>query len=265
MRHWPLNRFCGLLGATILSVSLACAQASAGSQPSAPPLREIFDYTIEWRLITAGKARLEWAGRPEAPSAGDVRLRLESAGLVSRLFPVDDVYSANLAAGFCAQSSVQQINEGSRHREARVTFDTRARKAIFSEKDLQKGSTATQETPIPQCVHDLIGGLMALRYLRIDPGHSTQVAVSNGKKSVMAKVEAQRREPVKTDFGTFNSTLYELYLFDNVLFRRSGHLHVWVTDDDRRLPIQLEVRILFNIGTMTFRMVKPVQGITSAK
>jgi len=47
-------------------------------------------------------------------------------------------------------------------------------------------------------------------------------------------------------------------LFDNVLFRRSGHLHVWITDDEKRLPIQLEVRLQFTIGTITFRLEKPV-------
>jgi hypothetical protein len=70
-------------------------------------------------------------------------------------------------------------------------------------------------------------------------------------------VESQRREQIKTEFGMVNTVLYEIYLFDNVLFRRSGHLHVWITDDERRLPIQLQVRLQFTIGTITFRMTKP--------
>ena len=41
------------------------------------------DYSIEWRLITAGKAHLEWSASPsEGPDAGDVKLHVESAGLV---------------------------------------------------------------------------------------------------------------------------------------------------------------------------------------
>jgi hypothetical protein len=133
-----------------------------------------------------------------------------------------------------------------------------ARKATFVEKDLTKNTTATQDVALQSnCVHDLIGGLIALRYMRLDPGKTAQIPVSDGKKYVVAKVESQRREQLKTDFGTVNTVLYEIYLFDNVLFRRSGHLHVWFTDDDRRLPVQLQVRLQFAIGTITFRLEKP--------
>jgi uncharacterized protein YijF (DUF1287 family) len=246
----------------------ASPQAAFNAAPTpGPPPHETFDYTIEWRLINAGKAHLEWtaAGTPAGAAdssaggstAGDVRLHVESAGLVSRLYLVNDEYSSVVTSGFCAQSTLLQAQEGSRHKETRVTYDSAAHKASYVEKDLTKNSTVTQEVAIPSCVHDLIGGLIALRFLRLDPGKTTQVPVSDGKKFVMAKVESQRREQVKTEFGTFNAVLYEIYLFDNVLFRRSGHLHVWFTDDDRRIPIQLQVRLQFTIGTITFRLEKP--------
>ncbi len=255
-----------LLAIVISLPHAAAPQAAFNAAPApAPPPHETFDYSIEWRLINAGKAHLEWTAAPgtaaETPdsaaggsTAGDVRLHVESAGLVSRLYFVNDEYSSVVSSGFCAQSTLLQAQEGSRHKETRVTYDAAAHKATYVEKDLTKNSTVSQEVAIPSCVHDLIGGLTALRFLRLDPGKTTLVPVSDGKKFVMAKVECQRREQIKTDFGTFNAVLYEIYLFDNVLFRRSGHLHVWFTDDERRIPIQLQVRLQFAIGTITFRL-----------
>lgn len=237
--------------------ALLAQPAFNASPPLAPPPHEIFDYSIEWRLITAGKAHLEWNASSGAADAGNVRLHVESAGLVSRLYLVNDDYSAVLGPGFCAQNSLIQAQEGNRHKDTRVIFDGAGHKASYAEKDLVKNSTITQEVGIPSCVHDLIGGLISLRYLKLEPGKSTQIPVSDGKKFVMAKVESQRREVLKTELGSVNTVLYEIYLFDNVLFRRSGHLHVWITDDDRRLPIQLQVRLQFAIGTITFRMQKP--------
>src|SRR6185437_8983893 len=73
------------------------APTANDAAPSAPPLHESFDYGIEWRLINAGKAHLDWTGSPGNPEAGDVRLHIESAGMVSRLYLVDDRYSATLA------------------------------------------------------------------------------------------------------------------------------------------------------------------------
>jgi len=234
---------------------LAVVFTAVAQTPTAPPPHEAFDYSIEWRLITAGKAHLEWNGT--AGDAGDVKLRIQSTGIVSRLYLVDDEYSAILNPGFCAQSSVTAAQEGNRHKETRVTYDAQAHKASFLEKDLTKNTTTTQEVTIPSCVHDLIGGLIALRYMKVEPGKTAQIPVSDGKKFVMAKVEAKRREVLKSNFGPVNAVLYEIYLFDNVLFRRSGHLYVWITDDDRRLPIQVQVRLQFTIGTITFKMEKP--------
>ena len=240
-------------------LGVAAPQASFNAAPPlAPPAHETFDYSIEWRLINAGKAHLEWNAAPSgSATTGDVRLHVESAGLVSRVFLVNDEYTAAMKSGFCAESTLIQAQEGGRHKETRVTYDEVAHKALYVEKDLNKNTTAMQDVAIPGCVHDLIGGLIALRFLRLEPGKTAQIPVSDGKKFALARVEAQRREQLKTDYGTVNTVLYEIYLFDNVLFRRSGHLHVWITDDDRRLPIQLEVRLQFTIGTITFRLEKP--------
>ena len=257
-----LRPFVSALALLIAVPRFALPQPAFSPAPLAPAAHETFNYAIEWRLITAGKAHLDWSGTPggsgaEAGTAGDVKLHVESAGLVSRLFPVNDDYSAALSPGFCVQNSLIQAQEGGRHKETRVTYDSTGHKATFLEKDLTKNTTVMQDVAIPSCVHDLIGGLISLRYLRLEPGKTAQIPVSDGKKFVMAKVEFQRRELLKTDFGNVNTMLYEIYLFDNILFRRSGHLHVWITDDERRLPIQLQVRLQFAIGTITFRMEKP--------
>jgi hypothetical protein len=82
------------------------------------------------------------------------------------------------------------------------------------------------------------------------------VPVSDGKKIVSAKVEAQQREQVKVPAGTFKTIRYEAFLFDNVLYRRPGHLYVWFTDDARRVPVRLQVRLRFTIGTITFQLEK---------
>ncbi len=136
---------------------------------------ETFDYSVEWRLINAGKAHLEWDAAPSgpasiSPTAGDVKLHVESAGLVSRVFLVNDEYTAAMKSGFCAESTLIQAQEGGRHKETRVTYDDVAHKAFYVEKDLIKNTTATQDVAIPNCVHDLIGGLIVLRFLHWDSG-----------------------------------------------------------------------------------------------
>jgi hypothetical protein len=161
-----------------------------------------------------------------------------------------------LGQSYCAQSSFLAAHEGNRNKETRVLYDAQNRKATWMERDFVKNATNTQTAEIPACVHDVLGGLLVLRNLRLETGKTVRLPLSDGKKFVQARVESQRREDIKTELGTFHTIRYEVFLFDNVLYKRSGHLHVWLTDDERRLPVQLQVRLQFTIGTITFRLIK---------
>ncbi len=236
---------------------LVCATL-AFPQSNPLPAKETFHYGIDWRLFTAGKARVEVNTTAQPRPGYQINLHLESAGIVSKLFKVEDDISANLNSAYCTQSLQMTTREGSRLRETKVTFDGEARKASYLERDRARNNAIvhSEEIEIPSCVHDVIGGLFFIRTLNLEPGQSTQLPVSDGKKSVMAKVEAQAREDVKTPEGTFKTIRYEVYLFDNVLYKRSAHVNVWVSDDRRRLPVQIRVRMTFTIGTITLLMEK---------
>jgi hypothetical protein len=69
-------------------------------------------------------------------------------------------------------------------------------------------------------------------------------------------VEAQEREQVKTPAGTFNTIRYEVNVLNNVIYSRQGRVFVWLTDDDRRLPVQIRLRMNFPLGTVTLELEK---------
>ncbi len=226
--------------------------ASAGSNL---PARETLQYSIEWRLITAGNATLSW--NADGQTAHSLKLHLESTGLISKFYRVLDDYSVSLTADLCSASVYMKALEGRRNRETNINFDAHARKANRVEKDLSRNSIIdTHTVDIPPCVHDVVGGLYFLRTLRLEPGQSTQLPVSDGKKSVMARVEAQQREEVKTPSGAYKVIRYEAFLFNDVLYHRSGHLYFWMTDDPRRIPVQIRVRLPYAIGTITLQLEK---------
>ena len=230
----------------------------AFSQGSGLPARETLYYSIDWRLFTAGKARVELTTGAQARPGYQVNVHLESTGIVSRLFKVEDDYSSSMNSAYCAQTLQMTTHEGNRLRETKIAFDAEARKASYLERDRARNNAIvlSQETDIPSCVHDVIGGLFFIRTLNLEPGQSTQIPVSDGKKSVMVKVEAQAREDVKTPEGTFKTIRYEAYLFDGVLYKRSAHVNLWVSDDRRKLPVQIRVRMTFTIGTINLQLEK---------
>jgi hypothetical protein len=128
---------------------------------------------------------------------------------------------------------------------------------VYLETDLLKHSVIkSSDVEIPACVSDVIGGLYKLRTVHLDPGQSIQVPLSDGKKTISAKVEAQEREEVETKAGKFKTIRYEAYIFNGTLFKKNARLQFWMTDDAAHLPVQLRARMPFPIGTITFLLDK---------
>jgi hypothetical protein len=240
-----------------LLLLLVCAPFAL-PQGGGLPDKESFSYNIEWRLFNAGKAQVDLTTTTQPRTEHQINLHLQSTGFVSKLFKVEDDYTSTLNANLCAESAHMTTHEGSRNRETRITFDAETKKATYLERDLAKNNAIvlSQEIDIPACVHDVVGGLFFLRTLNLEPGQSAQVPVSDGKKSVMARVEAQAREDVKTPAGVFKTIRYEVYLFNGVLYKRTAHLNLWLSDDRRRIPVQIRVRMTFTIGTINLLLEK---------
>jgi Protein of unknown function (DUF3108) len=217
---------------------------------AADSITERLTYTIEWRLIHAGNAVLE-----SGPSSAV--LKLESAGMVSTLYKVDDTYRAQFDAPFCVTSSLMDSKEGSRHRETAINFDRNRNRAFLTEKDVLKNSIVSKtDVQIPNCVHEVLAALLRLRRTKIEIGQSAQLPVSDGRKFAAVKVEAQERERLKTPAGTFHTVRYEVNLLNGVVYARGGRVFVWLTDDDRRLPVQFRLRMNFPLGTVTLDLEK---------
>lgn len=212
--------------------------------------KERLTYSIEWRLIHAGQAVLEYG-----PSSASVKL--ESVGLVSTLYKVQDAYRVEFDAPFCATSSVMNSMEGFRRRETMVTFDRSRNRASLTEKDLIKNSVVSKtEVQIPNCVQEVAAALLRLRRTKVDVGQSVQIPMSDGRKSAPVKVDAQERERIKTPSGTFNTVRYEANLLNGVIYSRKGRAFLWLTDDDRRLPVRILLRMNFPLGTVTLDLEK---------
>jgi len=222
------------------------------------PSAETLTYNIEWRLIYAGSARvtLEPAALADQQK-WHTSLHVESGGLVSKLYKLEDSYDVDMVDQFCAVATHLDAVEGKRHKETKVAYDRSRGKADYIERDLVKNATIkTAEVDIPTCAGDIIGGLLKLRMLHLEPGQSTQIPVSDGKKSVMARVDAQDREQIKVDSGTYNTIRYEVFVFNGALYPRKAELYVWLTDDARHLPVQVRARMSFPIGSITFALAK---------
>jgi len=213
-------------------------------------------YGIEWRFIYAGNASVTLKRAPDHTES--VSVHLQSAGLVSRLFTLDDTYYAELNGDtFCAHTTELNAIEGRRRNHETATFDPDRGKVTWNEHDLVKNVAKTGETDLPAaCTSDVVGGLYVLRAMQLRPGQSVEIPTSTGHKSANVHIEVQDREDVTTKLGTFHTLRCEAAIFNGVLYKRNAHLSLWVTDDARHLPVQFRIRMPFVVGTITLQLEK---------
>jgi hypothetical protein len=200
--------------------------------------------------MDAGRASLSWAER-------DARLHLETVGLVAKLYRVRADYTVTFGDGFCADSSQMVAEEGRKRRETKVSYRRTPGKAEYVETDLLANKVVrVNQIDVPSCVHDILGGLAQLRQTGLEPGKEISLPISDGRKSADVRIVIQRREKVRTKAGEFQTVRAEAFLLNNVIYRRKGRLFVWLTDDQRRLPVQVRIQMPFYLGTVTLQLEK---------
>ena len=235
----------------ILRIALAATLFSLAAPAPAQQTSETLNFGVEWRFVRAGDVQVKWTGDTRAD------LQLKTTGLVASLYTVLHKYQATYDPGLCVTTINLEAHENRRNREVKVTFDRENKRAHFLEKDLNTGATAlAKDIEIPACAHDVMGALHKLRQLLPAVGTSIELPVSDGKKVIMARVEAQQREMITTPLGQFSAIRYEAFLFNGVFYARKGRLFLWITEDEKRLPIQLRIQLPFYVGTITLQLEK---------
>ncbi len=225
-------------------------QSSLKMAPAPKQVSERLTYDVEWRLIHAGTAVVE-AGKSSAD------LRLDSAGMVSTLFKIHDLYTATYDENLCAIAATMDSQEGKRHHDTRVAFDRAENRATYLERDVIRNTVLHSDSvAIPSCVHEVLGAFLKMRSMTPTIGQSMQIPMSDGRKSATVKIDAQEREEIKTPAGSFKTIRCEANMMNGVIYTRKGRVFVWLTDDECRLPVQIRLRMNFPVGNVTLQLAK---------
>ncbi|MBV9081562.1 MAG: DUF3108 domain-containing protein [Acidobacteriaceae bacterium] len=243
--------------AVLVFVSSAGRFAPAQQGPSRAtkvPYAQKLTYRIEWRFVTGGMADLQF--QRSGANNWEIDLDVQSVGVVTRLYRVVDKYKVVSNEKFCPANAFLDAQEGKRHSITRLTFNENAHTVDYDEHDAIKNTSATKRLQVAPCTREIAGALAALGEINLPAGSSTTVPITDGKRMVFAKVEAQARESINVNGKNYPVTRYEAFLFDNVLYKRKGRLFIWITDDADRLPVQFKIQLGFPIGNISLELEK---------
>jgi len=145
----------------------------------------------------------------------------------------------------------KKIREGKYRHEESVEFDQENKKAVYS--------TGQIIDLIPEA-KDILISLFWARLFPLEVGQSIYIDNHTDKKNYPLEVKVYRRETLNTIFGKVECLVVEPVLRTPGLFESKGRLWVWLTDDERKIPVLMKSKIL--IGSINAVLKEYNPGIT---
>jgi hypothetical protein len=236
-------------------LGLLAIAAGAQQMPLPAPLQQYLpqhqtlSYAVDWRVFPAGTAtfHLEGDGTTQRVQANG-----DSIGAVSLLFKVVDRFQSSFDRRTgCSQTFSKQLQEGRRQIVSTLQFQYGAHKQVLDEKNIVRGTSRHLESPIPQCVTDLMSSIFIAGAQPLEVGQNFTMPVADAMRVVTVIFKPEAREEIKTTAGTFQTIRVEPTADAGVVKNR-GNIWIWYSDDNRHLPVQMRARLFW--GTITLRL-----------
>jgi hypothetical protein len=146
--------------------------------------------------------------------------------------------------------------QGKRVRASEAIFDHEARKVTWTDRDPNQVQPARVSTvDFSEPIQDILTVIYFLRTQKLEVGKSFDVPVSDSGRVFRFAVNVVERKQFKTVLGKVNAFRVEPLLFgDNGLARTGGSLSIWITDDNRRLPVRAQLKV--DLGTFDIKLKK---------
>jgi len=215
--------------------------------------RESLRFSVQYGFIHAGSA---WLEIPEVRQyrGHEVYLlvaRAESNAFFSRFYKVRErIESYWDRHGLYSRRYVEDRREGKFRQQTDVVFDPARNEAVYSD-----GSTY----PVPPRVQDALSAFYYFRTQALPIGGSIVFHYHSSQKSQPLQVKVLGRERVRTPLGTFDCVGIEPILKAGGIFQNSGRLVIWVTDDERRMPVLMKSKVI--IGSISVVLVEARTGV----
>ncbi len=205
----------------------------------AHPIRvgESLRFSVQWKFAHAGTAWLEVPemvdhdGRP----AFHLIARAESNGFVSMIYKVRNrIESTWDRDGHYSWRYAENRREGGFRAQEDIQFDYQTLEAHY-----RNGATF----PIPDRCQDALSSFYYTRTQALPIGGSIVFDYHASRKSTPLEVKILGRDRVKTPAGTFDCVVLEPVLKAGGIFKNKGRLLIWLTADERRIPVLMRSKV----------------------
>jgi hypothetical protein len=204
---------------------------------------EYFQFSIDWSGLNGGNALMQVQNMQtvEGHRAWRIVTKAESNSFVSKFYKVRDRAESFVDAdSLFSRRFEKHLREGSYRKDLSIRFDQEDGKAVY-----ENGKALD----VPRHVHDVLSAFYYIRTCPLPDGASIAIPTHDNEKSYDMVVKVIRRERIEVPGGKFDCVVVEPVLKSEGIFKAKGEMFVWLSDDERRIPVQVKSKV--PIGSIT--------------
>jgi hypothetical protein len=231
-------------GATLVALAFFCP----ANRADAFPVPERLEFELSYTGISAGRAVQEIK---QDGSNIHIVSTARSADWLRFFFPVDDRIESHLTSGSPPLSIGFPLLYQERKHEGKTITNREAR---FDREKLEVTTTdhrtkSEKKQVITKRTYDTLSSFYYFRSIPLQVGASYFIDIYDCSKLWNTEVKVLRREEIVTPLGRFKTIVIHPLLKSEGIFARTGDLFIWLTDDDRRIPVQMKSKVI--VGSIT--------------
>jgi hypothetical protein len=221
--------------------------------------RLVFD--VRYGFITAGEALMQISGFDSIAGRKTYRVQftVNSLPSFSWIYRVEDRYLTFIDFESIAPLRFEQhIQEGSYKRDFTAEFDHLNKTARTSEG----------QYPIPEYVHDILSAFYYVRtvdFSGLKTGDTIMMHNFYKDTSHELVVKLLGRQELEVGAGTFRSLVVEPLVKEGGLFKSEGRIVIWLTDDDLKVPIRVNTKVVIGSIDVELREYSGLSGPVKAR
>ncbi|MBI4423594.1 MAG: HAD-IIIA family hydrolase [Elusimicrobia bacterium] len=223
--------------------------------PWQPP--EFLEYEVKWGILAVGTSNLQtkrvvdFNGTP----AFHIVSEAKSSPFCDRFYPVRDINESWIdAVTLQSLGYSKKLREGAFFRDEWVLYDY-PDKRFLAKTTNKDGQFSYANGAIPGGVQDILSSLFFVRSKELTVGSEIIVDV-NTKQNWPLVIKVVRKKTLEVPAGRFRTVEVEPFLRDEGIFIQKGkRLQIWLTDDDRKLPVRMSVEVIFGNVTASLQKI----------